>query len=521
MQRELKTVITGNLLVVILLATVLTYAILMVFWLRTATLSFSREKEAVLLACLEHINFSVSQSQQIGARWPSLLPEIMQRTGAVAGCVPGERNVLSCNGIQTGDGQTLTNLITAVQRSGEKKRALSGTLWLGMIPGKQFLDLALPVHSPQQGAGVVSLRFSLEPVFSAIGAEQRYIGLYLLVNLLVLAVVGFFRFRQGIIRPVEQLVRLTDSYSDEHGVPFLALEGGNQLAQLARSMQQMLGRIRSDREQLRQHVATLEETNKQLIRTREEMIRAEKLTSVGRLAAGLAHEIGNPAGIVQGYLGLLQRQDLTGQERKDFCSRAEQEMQRIIRLVRQLLDLAKPTNSVCELLDIHQVVNEVLALLQPQPLMDGIKLTARLEASDSMMQGNPSQLLQVFLNCLINAADSINSLEKCGRGSIEIITTTLIVDAQQHIRVRIIDNGSGADQETIANAFDPFFTTKEPGKGTGLGLSVTHAIIFSMQGSIKLANREQSGAMVEIILPVFGKRNSIGQDTSNELEKLH
>lgn len=488
---------------VILLATVLTYAILMVFWLRTATLSFSREKETILLACLEHINSSASQSQQIGARWPSLLPEIMQRTGAVAGCVPGERNVLSCNGIQTGDGQTLTNLIAAVQRSGEKKRALSGTLWLGMIPGKQFLDLALPVHSPQQGAGVVSLRFSLEPVFSAIGAEQRYIGLYLLVNLLVLAVVGFFRFRQGIIRPVEQLVRLTDSYSDEHGVPFLALEGGNQLAQLARSMQQMLDRIRSDREQLRQHVATLEETNKQLIRTREEMIRAEKLTSVGRLAAGLAHEIGNPAGIVQGYLGLLQRQDLTGQERKDFCSRAEQEMQRIIRLVRQLLDLARPSGSGTEKIDVHQILHEVVSLMSPQPLMDHIEITLDLLASSAVLNGNGSQLLQVFLNCLINAADSIHSSGRKEDGSIVITTGLVESNARQFLQVCIIDNGTGLSRESLTSAFDPFYTTKEPGKGTGLGLSVSNALVVSMGGSLRLENNlSGQGAVVTLAFPL-------------------
>jgi C4-dicarboxylate-specific signal transduction histidine kinase len=128
-----------------------------------------------------------------------------------------------------------------------------------------------------------------------------------------------------ILRPVERLLQLTNSYRDEHGVPFLALRESNELAQLFISMQQMLHRISADREKLHQHVASLEQANQQLRATREEMIRTEKLSSVGRLAAGLAHEIGNPVGIVQGYLGLIRQSDVAEDEREEFCRRAEQE----------------------------------------------------------------------------------------------------------------------------------------------------------------------------------------------------
>jgi two-component system, NtrC family, sensor kinase len=258
-----------------------------------------------------------------------------------------------------------------------------------------------------------------------------------------------------------------------------------------------------DREKLQQHVASLEQANQQLIATREEMVRTEKLFSVGRLAAGLAHEIGNPVGIVQGYLGLIQQQDVSEQEKQEFCGRAEQELQRISQLVRQLLDLSRPASGLDENVDVHQVLHEVVALLRPQPLMDGIDLRTRLTAEEAFVFGNTSQLLQVFLNCLINAADAIHAGEAGGNGVIEIATDSLKDDTGRTIQVTFSDTGVGFGQEVIANAFDPFFTTKEPGKGTGLGLSVSYALIKAMGGRISLMNRDGGGAVVSIILPIF------------------
>jgi signal transduction histidine kinase len=268
-------------------------------------------------------------------------------------------------------------------------------------------------------------------------------------------------------------------------------------------MQQMLARIKADREKLQQHVASLEAANRQLIATREEMVRSEKLSSVGRLAAGLAHEIGNPIGIIQGYLSLIQQQDLSEQEKQDFCGRAEQELQRISQLVRRLLDLSRPVSGDEQEVDVHLVLNEVVSLLRPQPLMDGIDIRLSLLAEESLVRSNANQLLQVFLNCLINAADAIPAGGPAGRGAIEISTDVVIDDSRRNVRVAISDTGTGFAQETLVNAFDPFFTTKEPGKGTGLGLSVSYALIKGMGGKISLANREGGGAVVSIVLPVI------------------
>jgi signal transduction histidine kinase len=280
-------------------------------------------------------------------------------------------------------------------------RRLGGRQWVGMVPGKQYLDLAVRLTGPNQRTIPLALRFPLEPCHAKIRSLQRYIAVYLGINLIILAVLGFFRIREMILRPLERLLQLTNSYRDEHGVPFLALRESNELAQLFISMQQMLHRISADREKLHQHVASLEQANQQLRATREEMIRTEKLSSVGRLAAGLAHEIGNPVGIVQGYLGLIRQSDVAEDERAEFCRRAEQELQRISQLVRRLLDLSRPVSGDEAEVDVHLVLDEVVSLLRLQPLMDGIVLRVSLLAQESLVRGNADQLLQVFLNCLI------------------------------------------------------------------------------------------------------------------------
>ncbi len=396
MQHDLKTAVAADLSIILILATFLTFYVMMAFWLKNAALSCAREKELEVALLIEQNSNQVQANADTAMLSPAVMAEIMRQSHAVAGCVLTPEGKAFCTGGADQTQDQLQQLNTQARRSGATERSLTGLAWMGMIPGKRYLDLAVRLPDQDQAAGFVAFRWPLETVYARLRAEQRSIALYLVVNFLVLMVVGFFRFRRGIVRPVEKLIRLTDSYSDEDGVPFLAMQRGDELGQLASSLQQMLGRIRSDRQQLRKHVATLEEANRQLVKTREEMIRTEKLTSVGRLAAGLAHEIGNPLSIVQGYLGLIRREDLQGDERQDFCQRAEQELQRISRLVRQLLDLARPASEGREEVDLHQVIEEVVTLLQPQPLLDGIVVLPRLAAKQTMVLANFSQLLQVL-----------------------------------------------------------------------------------------------------------------------------
>ena len=503
MRHGLKVHITITLLVLLIAATGLSFFVIASFWLRDGALSLAREKELQITLLAAGAGRQVAElpadQPSHGVTFFSLLAEeSLHTSGAVAACLR-VGSELSCHGDEKLHYAHLTWMLT--DKPGATARSLHGLAWAGMVPGRRYLDLTLSLDSPDQVKGSLALRFPLAPLNQRIHGLQRYIIVYLGGNLIILLVIGFFRLHRGVIRPVENLIRRTDSYTDEGGVPFLALEGGNELGQLAGSMERMLGRIKADREQLQRHLVSLQQANQELIATREEMVRTEKLSSVGRLAAGLAHEIGNPLGIVQGYLGLIKQKDLSEQERLEFTTRAEQEVLRISRLVHRLLDLSRPAASTSGDVDVHRVLGEVVDLLRPQPLMDGIELTCRLHAAESVIHGNAAQLLQVFLNCFINAADAVHAAGE--RGTIDICTDTVDQEGKRAVRIAIADNGIGLTEGERTNVFDPFFTTKEPGKGTGLGLSVSYALLKSMGGDISLTSRAEGGALATIILPLL------------------
>nr|WP_321467062.1 ATP-binding protein [uncultured Desulfobulbus sp.] len=501
MRYSLTTHIVALLLAVLGFASGLTFFVTLSFWLRDAGSSFAREKELALALFAERQFY---RSLEIGYRGDYLqgfMQQALASAGAVYGCAKGDDGTPVCFGDQAAAGVADLGSFLGEAQPGIVVRRLCGRQWVGIVPGKRYLDLALQLQGADLVARPMAFRFAMEPWYGNILAFQRYIAVYLLINLIILSVVGFFRMREIILRPVERLLHLTNSYRDEHGVPFLALQNANELAQLYTAMQQMLNRIRTDREKLQQHVSSLEQANLQLRNTREEMIRTEKLSSVGRLAAGLAHEIGNPVGIVQGYLGLLGRSDVGDNERNEFCRRAEQELQRVNQLIRRLLDFARPSSGKEEQVDPHLAIEEALALLCPQPLFDGIEITCALCEQSAHVRCDSGQLLQVLLNCLMNAADAIHTAG-CMPGRIRISSVWHEQDNRQFIRILIADNGCGMEEHELAAAFDPFFTTKAPGQGTGLGLSVSYSLVQAMGGAISLANQAEGGAVVTIELPL-------------------
>ena len=499
---SLKSHITLFLLGMLFVASLLTTFVILSFWAREAAYSFSREKELALALLAEHQFYRFLSVGHEKGYSEGILQRALENQGAMTGCsrdVGVDKADLCLGGDVEAAKMSLGNMIQSIV-PGEVVRRFSGSQWVGIVPGKKYLDIAMQVVGPDRVGHAVALRFALEPQYRKIWSLQRYIAIYLLVNLIILVVIAFYRIRLTVLRPVERLLQLTQSYQDEQGVPFLVLEESNELTQLYISMQQMLGRIRADREKLQQHLVSLEQANQLLQKNQEEMVRAEKLSSVGRLAAGLAHEIGNPVGIVQGYLGLIGHSDVQLGERREFCTRAEQELQRISLLIRQLLDFARPATGEKQLVDPAAIIDDALSLLIPQPLFDGIEIIRHPSEGVCSVWCDPSQLLQVLLNCLMNAADAIHAAGpqrkvvslhcECERKG----ETSVVV-------LRLADNGVGLSSDELSAAFDPFFTTKAPGRGTGLGLSVSYALLQSMGGSISLTNRPEGGALVTIEIP--------------------
>lgn len=387
-------------------------------------------------------------------------------------------------------------------KSAKKKINYSGITWGVFWKEYREVIISAPVYHHQNIVGGVSIVLPLDSIYLNLRQAQTVILTYILVNMIFLTLFGIYRFSRILVKPLQNLLERAEEFHDEDNLFFSNIKGANEFNQLSRALNRMLLRISESRKELKESVRSLEKTNSSLMQAQKDVINAEKLASVGRLSAGIAHEIGNPIAIVMGYLDLLKRNDITEDDKKDFIERTDKEINRVNLIIRQLLNLSKPSDGKRIKVAVHEVINDIVNIFKCQPLMSGINLNLSLTADNDIIIADPSQLRQIFLNLMINASDAINSKTNF-KGELLIISrTTLIDNARSGIEVIFSDNGEGIPKDSIDNIFDPFYTTKDPGKGTGLGLSVCYMIIDSMGGSIK-ADSNDNGTNMIIHLPTY------------------
>lgn len=397
----------------------------------------------------------------------------------------------------------LDTLLANVTDSGHGLHIFSGTD-LGIITfGSHELLMAVPVYNGTKVIGAIGFSQDLAPVYQKLRSDVKIALIYLLVNVVILSTVGFVRLVKIIVRPLERLVNLADSCTDEDML-FLGPESGDEFTQLSRSLNRMLRRIGADNEKLRASVQSLAVANEELRRNRQEMVRAEKLAAIGRLSAGLAHEVGNPLGIIHGYLEILGHEGLSHEEKSQYLTRAGQELDRINILIRQLLDFSRISPQDVGLFSVNQILCDTIDLVRLKNKRSSIQFIKDLRTENDCIETNEDSLRQVILNCLLNAADSIEEKGDVKKGVITVSTTNRISEQgdADEIIITISDNGAGIPEETIDKIFDPFFTTKEVGQGTGLGLYVSHTIIENFDGRMRAESVEGRGTDLIIELPV-------------------
>lgn len=388
--------------------------------------------------------------------------------------------------------------------AGSPVAAPLGSTWDLFTARPEFLLVAVPLQTASVPGGIGALT-SLNPVYAQVRQKQKTIFVYLLVNCLLLCTIGFFRLVKSTVRPVEHLVRLTEAYDDTSEFLLPSDREANEFGQLSSALNRMTRRIDDDRKRLRETVASLESANIRLRQAQQDMIRAEKLAAVGRLSAGLAHEIGNPIGIVQGYLELLQRDNLSREERLQFSERAISELNRINRLIRQLLDFARTSPPGTHPVAMNELIRTLVDMFKNRKKMDRITFRLHLDAENDLVVANEESIRQVLVNCLLNSVDAINDKGEPFPGEISITTRNLDESAASGaLVIAVQDNGVGIDPALLNNIFDPFFTTKEPGKGTGLGLAVSLAIVEAAGGRIEVQSEVGAGTEIRIILPQAG-----------------
>ena len=389
-----------------------------------------------------------------------------------------------------------------------------GTTWGIFWKQRRDLIISSPLLQDGRVAAGVSIVLPLEGIYKTLRRSQKMLFVYLFINTVILTFIGIYRLSKVYFQPLARLAHRAEDYHEDDEMLFSVRKEDNELHKLSGALNSMLRRISADKEKLRSTVNSLEAANLELKKAQEEMIRAEKLASVGRLSAGIAHEIGNPIGIVMGYLELLKQKDTPASEKEEYIQRTEDEIERINTIIRQLLEISRPSTSGLKAVAVHDLIDDIAQVLNVQPLMSNIELECSLEAPKDTVLADANQLRQVFLNLIINAADAVSATGKAVNGKL-VIKSALVAEKQEqtaeqqkHLKITFIDNGPGISEEDIGNIFDPFYTTKEPGKGTGLGLSVSFMIVQGFGGKMTVDSQKEEGTSMTILLPVIESKGT-------------
>jgi signal transduction histidine kinase len=414
---------------------------------------------------------------------------------------PDEQSIVSSDKLAR-----LTNTAIA---TGKKTNHFFGSMWGIFFEQKTGVILSAPLVKNGMTIGGFSIVLPLDRVYQTLKNSQQILFIYIFINLAILTFISVYRISKLYLLPLARLAKRAEDYKEDDEIIFSVRKEDNELNRLSKALNIMLKRISGDKEKLRSTVQSLENANLDLKKAQMEIIRAEKLASVGRLSAGIAHEIGNPIGIVIGYLELLKQKDITENERDEYIQRTEEEIERINRIIRQLLEVSRPSNSGRTAVSVHELIRDTADVLSVQPLMSKIELSLSLTAENDTVLADPNQLRQVFLNLIINAADAISFKAEETSGKLKI-TTELekgtgsdTTSFYNQLRILFVDDGPGISEEDLSNIFDPFFTTKDPGMGTGLGLSVSFMIVESMNGKMTGISEVGSGTTMIISLPLY------------------
>jgi signal transduction histidine kinase len=369
--------------------------------------------------------------------------------------------------------------------------------------------------------------------------SQRVILISIILDAIVLIVFGSFMLSRVLVKPLKDLILLTQKIGAGDLSEKIEVTSKNEIGQLIESFNLMIARLKEKQEHLDNHLTSLELANKKLKQAQEELIRTEKLASIGRFAAGVAHEVGNPLGAILGYTSILERDGISQEESKDYLKRIEKEIERINRIVRELLDFVRPSQfEICDV-EVNKVIENTLSLISHQKNFWGIKAQLDLQPNLPTIKGDESKVSQVLINIILNSIDAMPNGGILTIQTKEYAVENSLVDPLQqfysprrredpmesnysHVRksdpfaaiftkfskgdrlvkIGISDTGIGIKEEDIKSIFDPFFTTKAPDKGTGLGLSVSLKIVESMEGEIRVESEEGKGSTFEVYFPV-------------------
>ncbi len=340
----------------------------------------------------------------------------------------------------------------------------------------------------KQKKGAIEIASSLEEADELM--EQTWLTAVLSIGAMALFSIGVVMIAgiRWIGRPLDALTAKMQRVGQGEFTGPLEIRSRDELGQLADSVNKMCVHLEAQK-------TTIERETNHRIRTLEQLRHADRLKTVGQLAAGFAHEVGTPLNVVAGRASMiLANPTMTPEKIKENAQAIKTESERISSIVQKLLDFSRQSDSKKALGDLRDVVNHAVQLIQPLVKNRNIQLTTSLPDEPGSSNFDFNQMQQVLINLIDNAVDAS---EDGGVVNVAVKRS----DDRRHWQLEIADQGHGIDPATQDLIFEPFFTTKGVGAGTGLGLSIVHGIVEDHGGSIQFTSQPGAGTTFIIQLP--------------------
>jgi two-component system NtrC family sensor kinase len=340
-------------------------------------------------------------------------------------------------------------------------------------------------HVEEQSVlGILDVTLPLAEVDRQLAVNaRRAVGLSGAAILAIVIILWLF-FHRRVVRPVAQLLEATNLVAEgdlEHQLP---VHRNDELGLLQRSFNDMIRRLAVAQSQIYQ---------------------SDKLASIGRLAAGVAHEINNPLTGVLVHSSFLHRRAAAGSEERKDLETIVHETKRCREIVKGLLDFARQAPMRKAMVEVNEVVERALKIVDNQLAVKDVRVTRALRDDLPPTHADANQIVQVLINLFVNAADAIGSKG----GEIYVATELREAEYGPAIEIKVADNGCGLAEQDLGQIFEPFFTTKNQ-HGTGLGLAVVWGIIQEHGGSVKVDSRLGRGATFTILVPVVKTPGVVG-----------
>ncbi len=405
--------------------------------------------------------------------------------------------------------------------------------FLGMLTNltlDEDVQIAMPLATPSGETIVGVAVVPLGDVKRSVAQSLKVLIAFIALDAFIVVIFGSWFLSRALVRPLDRLSSAANAIAGGDFRQKVGAARRNEIGALGRAFNLMTDRLRESSDRIEEQIEHLEEANAELARAQADLVRSEKLASVGRLAAGVAHEVGNPLSSILGLTDILLKGGGTGfklpNEAREHAAQIRKETERIHRIIRRLLDFSRPSKAEILEVSVNDVVQETLALTAPMADLREVSVRLDLDRSAPKAMTDPALLQQALMNLIVNAGQAMPD-----GGTLSIASRAIVFKGAERSSARraddppaadygarrqpgsglrpgdaavelvVADTGHGIPPELLPHVFDPFVTTKEPGRGTGLGLAVVYSIVDMLQGKVRVRSDAGKGAVFTLVLP--------------------